>query len=285
MVRLETFSNDGLRFEVSDFAPLPGSGERHEPVICLHGFPSDRFCWDGVAAELAKAGYRTLAPDQRGYSPGARPAGRANYKLDQLAGDVLALADATGVDRFHVVGHDWGAVVAWYLAVHHPDRVSSLTALSVPHTGAFLKAMATGPQLLHSWYMLFFQIPRLPELLLGAGQGKYFERVLQGDSLDEATARRYADRARDGALTTAINWYRALPLEATEQLGRVKVPTLFVWSEGDRYVTRKAAEACSSYVTGPYRYEVLPGSHWLPEVQAERVSELLVEHLRAHGQS
>ncbi|MHB1535309.1 MAG: alpha/beta fold hydrolase [Acidimicrobiales bacterium] len=278
---MERFRRDGLEFLVSDGGPPDGP-----PVLLLHGFPSDRHCWDAVVEPLQAAGFRTLAPDQRGYSPGACPPGRGAYRLAELEADVWTLADAAGPGRpVHLVGHDWGAVVAWCLAARRPDRVASLTALSVPHPAAMQHAMLHGTQLLHSWYMALFQLPRLPEYLLSAGGGAGFRYQLRRSGLRHDVAARYAARANEpGGLTGPINWYRALPLEMKQRLAPVTVPTLFVWSDGDPFITRRAAEECQGHVTGPYRFEVLSGvSHWIPEQAPDRSAELLVEHLRRWG--
>jgi pimeloyl-ACP methyl ester carboxylesterase len=274
--RIERYDHDGLTFDVTDTGPADG-----QVVILLHGFPEDRQSWDQLAAPLAAAGYRTLALDQRGYSPGARPAGRRAYTLDLLAGDVLALADTAGADRVHLVGHDWGAALAWYLAAAHPDRVLSLTALSVPHGRAFVDALARSSQLLHSWYLLFFQGPRLPEWLLTRPGESRLAEALRRDGLDEDSARRYAQRAMGpGALTGPINWYRALPFRLHQGPGLVDVPALYVWGDKDRYVTRVAAERCARYVSAPFRFVVLPGAtHWLPSTSADALLPLVLEHL------
>lgn len=272
---LKTFTREGLTFDVSDDGPADG-----RVVIALHGFPEDRECWSALTPFLTDAGYRVLAPDQRGYSPGARPRGRRAYAVSELTADVLALADAAGAKHFDVIGHDWGAVVAWDLAARHPERVRSLTALSVPHPRAFQDAVLRSSQLLHSWYMLFFQLPRVPELVLRAA-GARAAGQLEKDGVDPDTARRYAARFRQrGAMTGPINWYRALPFGARHPLPAVTVPTLFVWSDGDRYVKRAGAERTAKYVTGPYRFETLGGmSHWLPSGAADRIRPLLIEHL------
>ncbi|GAA5184291.1 alpha/beta fold hydrolase [Rugosimonospora acidiphila] len=276
---MDRFTNDGFTFEVTDTPPADGDAAGRVAVL-LHGFPEDHHSWDAVTPALAAAGYRVLAPDQRGYSPGARPVRRSAYPLSRLAGDVLALADAAGAQRFHLVGHDWGAAVAWYLAGRHPHRLASVAALSVPHPEAFARAFAVSDQALRSWYMAAFQVPRLPELVLARGGGETMRTALIRAGLDPASAARYAARAADpAAMRGPLNWYRALPLSLRERVGRIGVPTLFMWSDGDRFVSRTAAERCGRLVSGPYRFEVVEGaSHWLPEEVPERVSASLVRH-------
>src|ERR1700722_15183166 len=196
---MERFSNATFSFEVSDTGPA-GAVESRGAVILLHGFPQDRRCWESVAPVLAGEGYRVLAPDLRGYSPGASPAARSAYRNSELAADVLALADAAGAQRFHLAGHDWGAVLAWYVAGRHPERVASLAALSVPHPQAFITAMASSSQALRSWYMAAWQLPWLPERMLGRRGGQAFRDTLVRTGLDPASADRYAARTRDPAV-------------------------------------------------------------------------------------
>jgi pimeloyl-ACP methyl ester carboxylesterase len=279
---MDRFTNAAFSFDVTD-TPAAGQEKPGGVVILLHGFPQDRRCWDQVTPALARDGYRVLAPDQRGYSPGARPAARAAYRNSQLAADVLALADAAGADRFHLAGHDWGAVLGWYVAGRHPGRVASLTALSVPHPQAFVRAMITGDQAARSWYMAACQLPWLPERALGRRGGQGFRDTLVRTGLDPATAGRYAARARAPAgLRGPLNWYRAMPFSLREPAGPVRVPTLFAWGNRDRFVSRAAAGLCGRYVTGPYRFTELDGaSHWLPERAPAQVAALLTEHLAA----
>ncbi|HLI72351.1 MAG TPA: alpha/beta fold hydrolase [Acidimicrobiales bacterium] len=274
---MESFTNEGLTFEVTDSGPADG-----RTVIALHGFPEDRHCWRGLAGHLAGSGHRVVAFDQRGYSPGASPAGRRPYRIEHLTADVLALADQAGSPTFDVVGHDWGAVIAWQLAAAHPERVRTLTVLSVPHPRAFRKAMVTSTQVLHSWYMAFFQLPRLPERVLGVRGGRMLADSLVSSGLDRATAERYAARAATpGALTGPINWYRGLPFGARDLPGPVSVPTLYVWGSRDRFVTPAAARRCGEYVTGPYRFVDLEGqTHWLHIEGAGQIALLVLEHLR-----
>ena len=276
---VDTFSRGTLTFDVVDSGP-PGG----EPVVLLHGFPQDSSAFDRLAPVLHGAGLRTLAPDQRGYSPGARPAGRAPYRLAELVDDVRALLDAAGLQRAHVVGHDWGAVVAWALAAWHPDRVHTLTALSVPHPAAFSRALVTSTQALQSTYIGLFQLPGLPERALLANDARPLARLLTTMGLPQPFLDRYVGRMREpGALTAALGWYRALPLGARHTVGRVRVPTLHVWSSGDPSISRAGAEATGRFVEAPYQFEALLGvPHWIPETAAEHAGELVVGHVRTH---
>jgi pimeloyl-ACP methyl ester carboxylesterase len=278
---MERFTNAGFSFEVTDTPPADGGAG--QVAVLLHGFPQDRRCWDSVAPALAAAGYRVLAPEQRGYSPGARPAARSAYTLARLASDVLALADAAGTQRFHLVGHDWGAGVAWYLAGHHPGRLASVASLSVPHPEAFLRALISSSQAARSWYMAAFQLPTLPELAFSRRGGEAMRAALIRAGLDPASAARYAARAADpAAMRGPVNWYRALPFDLRQRTGRIRVPALLLWSDGDRFLSRAAVERSGRYMQGPYRFEVLHGvSHWLPEQAPERVAALLVQHFAA----
>jgi pimeloyl-ACP methyl ester carboxylesterase len=279
---MERFTNAAFSFEVSDTAASGGDGPECA-VILLHGFPQDRRCWERVTPALAGAGYRVLAPDLRGYSPGAQPAARSAYRNSQLASDVLALANAAGAERFHLAGHDWGAALAWYVAGRHPGRVISLAALSVPHPQAFARAMISGSQAARSWYMAAWQLPWLPERVLSRRDGQALRDMLVRTGLDPASADRYTARARDpGGLRGPLNWYRAMPFSVREPAGPVRVPTVFVWGNRDRFVSPAAARLCDRYVTGPYRLAALDGaSHWLPEQAPEQVSALLTGHFAA----
>jgi pimeloyl-ACP methyl ester carboxylesterase len=275
---VDTFRREGLTFDVRDAGPEDG-----EPVVLLHGFPQDARAWDRVAPVLHGAGLRTLVPDQRGYSPMARPRGRAAYRSRELVDDVLALLDAAGLERAHVVGHDWGGAIAWALGAWQPDRVRTLTVLSVPHPGAMAKAMVTSDQALRSTYMAAFQLPVLPELTMLARDGAPLRRMLKQSGLPDDLADHYVERMREpAALTAALNWYRALPWHAGRPVGRVTVPTLHVWSTGDTFLGRAATEDTARFCGEAYRLEILEGvPHWIPELAAERVGELVVAHVRS----
>jgi pimeloyl-ACP methyl ester carboxylesterase len=274
---VDSFRRDGLTFDVLDGGPPDG-----EPVVLLHGFPQDSTAWNQVSPALHRAGLRTLALDQRGHSPMARPRGRRHYRLRETAEDVLALLDAAGHKSAHVVGHDLGGLVAWALAAWHPERVRTLTVLSTPHPAALTRAMTRSSQALRSYYMAVFQLPFLPERLLLSGGGTPLRRMLRGGGLSREAAAHYVGRMREpGALSAALGWYRAMPLGMTDRVGTVRVPTLHVWSTGDTFLGRAATEATRQYVDAPYRLEVLDDvTHWIPELAPDRMAELVTAHVR-----
>ncbi|MFC5065016.1 alpha/beta fold hydrolase [Actinomycetospora atypica] len=271
---LTAFTRGALRFDVTDRGPA----DADETVLLLHGFPQTSASWDPVAAHLHAAGLRTLAPDQRGYSPGARPAGRSAYRLEHLVDDAAALIESSGAGSVHVVGHDWGAVVAWALAAHRPELVRTVTGVSVPHPAAFVRALYAGPQLPHSWYIGAFQLPGLPEALLG--DERRMAAVLQRGGQRRDAARRDA-AALSGHLTGPVNWYRALPFAAPGYTQRpVQRPALQVWSDGDAFVTRAAIDNNPRFVRAPYRLEVLPGvSHWIPDEAPDELAAMVLAHI------
>jgi pimeloyl-ACP methyl ester carboxylesterase len=274
--RLTSYSHDGLVFDVLDQGPLDGP-----VVVLLHGFPQRATSWRKVAPLLHARGFRTVAPDQRGYSRGARPRGRSSYRIKLLVGDAAALIEALGEGPVDVVGHDWGAAVAWSLASARPDQVSTQTTVSVPHPGAMVRSFRTFDQLRRSWYMLFFQIPRLPELVLG--RRRFAERALRGAGMNrDAVALFRSEMVEHGALPGGLGWYRAMPLSDPALLrAKVRVPTTHVWSDGDHALGRLGADLSASYVVGaPYRLEVLEGvSHWVPDEAPERLAEIVLDRV------
>jgi pimeloyl-ACP methyl ester carboxylesterase len=269
---MNSFANDGFTFDVTDEGPADG-----ETIVLLHGFPESRRAWKEVTPLLTKAGYRVLAPDQRGYSRGARPKARRDYTLSKLGADIVAMADAAGVDTFHVVGHDWGGIVAWELAANHPHRVTTVTSLATPHPRAAAKAMLRSTQAFKSWYMLFFQLPLIPELALTKAK-KPMRRNLTRSGLDAEYVDEYlALIGETGAARGALNWYRALFL-AKPNIGPIALPTMYAYGTDDFALGRKAADLTGDYCKGPYRYEVLEGvSHWIPEEVPELVASLVLD--------
>lgn len=277
---MEQYGRDDLTFDVREAGPPDGP-----VVVLLHGFPQHNGSWNAVIDRLTDQGYRCLAPNQRGYSPDARPARRRDYRMSELVADVGALIDASGAQRVHLVGHDWGAAVAWAAAAEIPERLATVSPVSVPHPGAFIKSFVTSRQGLASWYMYLFQLPRLPEWLLTRRNGAVISEFLQRAGQKPAAAKRDAHAMSEpGALRAAINWYRALPLSDLRAANqKVSVPTLYVWSDQDIALLPKAAHDTARYVTGEYRFEILPGvSHWIPDEQPDQLADLLLDWFAAH---
>ncbi len=275
--RLHELSHAGLTFDVRDTGPLDG-----EVVVLLHGFPQRASCWDAVAQRLHEAGYRTIAPDQRGYSPRARPRRRRDYALDLLAGDAGALLDRIG-RPVHLVGHDWGAAVAWLVAGSHP-AVRTLTSVSVPHPAAYVRAVA-GRQLLKSWYVLMFQLPFVPELVAERAPHRFAADLRAFGMTEAEIAAVQRDIVEYGALPGGLGWYRAIPLALgrARELSRqkVSVPVTHVWSTGDTALGRSTADLARRWATGPFELVVLDGAtHWLPEQEPDRLAEVVLARIR-----
>lgn len=257
-------------------------------VLFLHGFPQSSYSWRNQLTALADAGYRAVAFDQRGYSPGARPEGTEHYKLPHLVADVVAVADWLGGHRFDLVGHDWGGAVAWQTAGRYPDRLRTLTVASTPHPAAFTSSLRAGggrggggDQAQRSSYMEFFQQPDVPEQTFLDDGATGLRGLFQASGLEGEEVEEYVSLlTQPYAMTAALNWYRAASIADVEGMGRVTTPTLYVWSDNDAALGRDAAEATAAHVQGPYRFEVLEGvSHWIPEQAADRFDALLLDHL------
>lgn len=265
----------GLVFDVRLGGPVDG-----QPVLLLHGFPQHSGMWSGVVPALHAAGLRTIALDQRGYSPGARPSDVDDYRMAECVADAIALLDAYGIETAHVVGHDWGALVGWHLAAGHPARVRALTALSVPHPLALSRAIATDPdQRERSAYIGLFRQPgRAEEVLLrdGAVRLRAIFAPIEGEEYVRPVL-------APGALTAALNWYRAISLTEVG-LGPVAVPTTYLWGDRDLAVGGTAAQACADHVLGEYRFVALPGvSHWIPDEVPDAVSDAVLSRFRGGG--
>lgn len=274
---------NGFTFDAYVAGPDDG-----ELVVFLHGFPQTSWSWRNQIRALSEAGYRCLAPDQRGYSPGARPTDVDAYRSEHLTSDVLAFADAVGADRFHLVGHDWGGAIAWQVAGRHGDRLRTLTVLSTPHPFAFAGALADAggsDQAQRSSYVQIFREEGSEKAFVQDGaQGLQLVFLGTGMSLEDAGPYIEALGTED-AMRAALNWYRAADLWLVSGLGPITVPTMYLWSTEDPALGREAAEATAQHVEGPYRFEVFEGvNHWIAEFEPERTSQLLLEHL-SRGQS
>lgn len=262
------------------------AGSEGEPVILLHGLPETSAQWSELIVELVGAGYRCLAPDQRGYSPGARPASVDEYALDRLASDVVAIADECGVERFHLVGHDWGAAAGWAVVRDHARRVASWAALSVPHLASYGAAFELPEHRANVAYIDSMLVPgKVEEELSRNG----FEHLHQ---LWASVAPQYAADyesvfTQPGALTATLNWYRA-NFANRDQRARsfapfdVSTPSLTIWGNGDPYIGRPATIGERDFMRGPYRFAELDAGHWLMHEAKERCHREIVANVQAH---
>ena len=269
----------------------PPSGK---PLIFLHGFPEFWFAWRFQIDHFVSLGYRVIIPDQRGYNLSDKPEGIASYSIDLLASDVVGVLDTVTDSKAFVVGHDWGAGVAWYLAARYSERVIRAAMLSVPHPRIFIKNLVMNPaQLRRSWYVLFFQLPWLPEGLLRRRDWAVLIRALRDTSppgvFSDLDIEQYKKSwARNGALTAMLNWYRAALLYPSKLAldprgSRVKVPALLIWGKNDRFVgeamVRESLQHCDDG-----QLEIFEtASHWVQHEEPTRVNILLSQFFAQPG--
>ncbi len=270
-----------LTFDAVSAGPADGP-----PVLLLHGFPESSWSWRTVQPVLAAAGYATLAPDLRGYSPDARPTEPEAYRMDVLVQDVLDLADAMGWEGFHLVGHDWGGALAWQTAGRHPERVLTLAVVSTPHPQALADAKAAGAgadgddQAARSSYMATFREPGSEALFLADDHAAFRLGMAAAGMADEDIEHYVARFPDEAAMQGALNWYRGADPADAAGCGPITMETLYVWSTEDIALGRRAAEGTAAHIVGPYRFVELEGvSHWIPEEAPEELAELLLDHL------
>ncbi|MEE2964279.1 MAG: alpha/beta fold hydrolase [Acidobacteriota bacterium] len=272
-----------LTFDVRMAGPADG-----EVVILLHGFPQTSYEWRNQISALGEAGFRAVAPNQRGYSAGARPATIQDYAVPRLVEDIVGLADAVGAERFHIVGHDWGAIIAWAVAVAAPARVISASPVSVPHPDAFARVLGdpTSCQPEASSYFDVFVQPDSEDNFVAndnAGLRGFFAGI-EEDAVED-----YVQvLGSKAALGAALNWYRANIADrqvSGPAMGVVRVPTMFTWSDGDTALCIDGAELTEEYVDAPYRFEVIEGvSHWIPDLATDQMTELLLDHINTYSE-
>ncbi len=255
-------------------------------VVLLHGFPEFWYSWRAQIPALVAAGFRVVAPDMRGYNLSSRPRGVAAYDMHHLTGDVRELIAERGGERAMLVGHDWGAAVAWATAFTHPDVVDRLAILNVPHPRRLLAGLRTARQLRKSWYMFFFQLTWLPERLVSRNRWQFFRDLFEHDAragaFTSADIERYVEAwSRTGAATATINYYRAAfrrtPARAAARIQPIVAPTLVIWGERDRHLGAELAEPERRDVPNLERVERLDASHWVQHDEPETVNRLLIE--------
>jgi epoxide hydrolase 4 len=251
--------------------------------VLLHGFPEFWYGWRKQIEPLAVAGFRVIVPDQRGYNLSSKPLGVASYALTELVSDVIAIADQLGQQKIFLAGHDWGAAVAWSAALLYPERIAKLVIVNVPHPSVMRRFLSTRlRQMLRSWYILFFQIPWLPEALYSAFDFRMGMRALSGSSRPatfspEVLAQYRAAWSQPGALTAMINWYRAAARYRTKFPDRtVRVPTRILWGERDKFLMSEMARESLRYCPQGELFPFPNATHWLQHEEPEKVSQLLV---------
>ena len=278
---LVRISANGFEFR----ARVAGSSDDAPAVILLHGFPVTSAMWEPMIMPLANAGYRVIAFDQRGYSPGARPDEAGAYAIAELVSDVIAVADAVGVEKFHLIGHDWGSAVGWSTVLSHPDRVVSWTGLSIAHPAAFFDALENdSDQQSRSSYFALFTMPLVPEALF-TFNNLVVLRGLYSAMAPLEQAEYQTVFAEPRALTSALNWYREMDesFGANPQLiNETSTPTLFIWGNRDEAVGRTAIQDQKKYMTGVYREIELDADHWLMSTHADEVTRAVLEHLNSN---
>lgn len=281
-IRLTTRS--GLTFTVDVAGPPDGP-----LVLLLHGFPESRHSWRAALPVLAQAGYRCVAPDQRGYSAGARPdpADLSNYSFDKLVNDAIEITAAAGREgmRFHLVGHDWGGQVAWGVANAHPERLTSLTVLSRPHPLSFRRALQdpNGDQKHRSRHHTRFLEPETGPLLI-EDNARRLREGLFGQNVEQAAIDEHvAVLGNRDAIEAALAWYRSNK-GLSGDFGPIKVPTLYIWGDADATVGPDAAKGTGDFVTAAYAMEVLPGvGHFVMDNAAARATELILAHIKKYS--
>ena len=278
---------NGIRLHVVQHGPIDGP-----LVILLHGFPEFWYGWRKQIPALAAAGYRVWAPDQRGYNLSDKPKGIDAYTLDQLVADVIGLIDAAGCAKAYLVGHDWGAAVAWWTAIKYQQRVRKLVVSNVPHPIVMNRTVRRNfAQLRKSWYIFFFQIPWLPERLLRASNWLSLSRALQkssnaGSFTEEDLMRYRAAWSKPGAFTAMLNWYRAAVRRKLERLPSLRVipPTLLIWGVHDLALNREMAEPSIALCDDGQLVFCEAATHWVQHDEPARVNQLLLEFLGDAGE-
>ncbi|NUZ07807.1 alpha/beta hydrolase [Schlegelella sp. ID0723] len=271
---------NGVRFHALAAGPDDGP-----LVLLLHGFPESAYGWRHQIGPLAAAGLRVVAPDQRGYAGSSKPRGRRAYRLDTLAADVVAIARAVGRERFAVVGHDWGGIVAWHLASHAPQHVERVAVINAPHLDTSRRHLLRHPsQWLRSAYVAAFQLPWLPERALTADAGRRLAQVLRRTSRpgtfdDAALAVHRGEWLEPGAMTAMLNWYRALPRRRAVR--PIDVPVRVIWVDRDHALDAAWARASAALCRDAELTYVEGATHWVHHEEAERVNAMLVEFLAA----
>jgi len=279
----ETFINTNS-IQLHTVMAGPQSGP---PVVLLHGFPEDWRCWIRQLPALAQAGCRVIIPDQRGYNLSDKPKGTKSYRVEELTQDILGLIDVLDYEKVNLVGHDWGALVAWMLAIKHPERLHRLGIINVPHPAVMWRFLRRDfEQMRRSWYALFFQLPWLPEMILRAGDWRVASSSLRSssgpNSFTDEDIKKYNEAwSQPGVMTAMLNWYRAAAryqARSTNDM-RVRVPTLMLWGVKDIALSHRMARPSMDYCDEGNLIFFPDATHWVQRDAADEVNHYLVDFL------
>ena len=274
----ESFADVTTKNNLTFTCRVSGLENTGETVILLHGFPSTSHMWHELINFLSNENYRVIAPNQRGYSQGARPSEISEYRIDNLVEDVLDIADAMNIDKFHLVGHDWGSAVGWVVTATNKDRILTWTALSVPHLDAFGDAIVNDEtQEEKSYYIDIFRMKFIPELYFKFLNYRNLKNIWSSSS--ELQIEKYMNVfSQRKAITGALNWYRAI--EFDRKIGDIYVPTLMIYGLNDAAIAEKGVDETEKYIKAPYTLKKLNVSHWIMQESFEEVSVFILDHLQ-----
>ena len=274
----ESFADVNIQ-EFTFTCRVGGMENDKETIFLLHGFPETSRMWSDLIKVLENEGYRIIAPDQRGYSKGARPSKISDYTIDKLSEDVINIANEFNIEKFHLVGHDWGSAVGWYIVSKYSDRVITWAGLSVPHLDAFTNSMMNDKvQQKKSKYIKFFRTPLLPELYFRIFSYKNLKSIWNQSSKSEIASYLETFRQR-GALKSSLNWYRANFKNNNNLIGDIDTPTLIIYGLHDVAIDVISVDNSEKFLKGRYKIEKIDSGHWLIQESFEKVSKSIIEHI------
>lgn len=266
-----------------------GNGEK--VIIFLHGWPEFWYSWRKQMAFFAEKGFRVIVPDLRGFNLSEKPKNISDYAMENVRADIAQLMDKLNIEKANITGHDWGGAVAWHLATHYPNKVDKLAILNSPHPSIFYKHLKSDTsQLLKSWYMLFFQIPFLPEFFINLNLKQFFKNALRGwainkNAFTDEDLNKYVEAYKQkGALKASINYYRAglRFSNAKKSKGKkVQAPTLLIWGENDKALGKELTVGTENYINNTFELKLIPNcSHWVQQDEPEKVNEYLFDFFK-----
>ncbi len=275
-IQSEYIETNGIRLHTTFAGPKNG-----KPVFLLHGFPDAWFGWEAQINALADAGFHVIAPDQRGYNLSDKPKGVASYQMNTLVADILGVADALGYERFHLAGHDFGAMVSWNLAMRHPERLKRLVIANVPHPTVMRNYLQTHlTQMLKSWYAFFFQLPRFPEWAVSVNNWHFLISAMPDDLMEVERDRYRKAWGQPGAMTGMINWYRAMLRYSRKStaLSKIQTPTLVLWGQQDPHISYEMAPLSVELCDNGRLVTFADATHWVLHDKSKEVSQQMIEH-------